>query len=244
MLKGKNAVITGASRGIGRGIAVCFAKQGADLILNATREEHLKECMEEVHSYGGRVLVVAGDMADPHTSERMVQCAAEQFGKLDIVVNNAGINRDGLFHKVTDRQWQEVLDVNLNGTFYLMRSAAQIMRKQKSGRIINISSASWQGNFGQANYAASTAAVVALTKTAARELGIFHVTCNAICPGLIETDMTAPIPPAIRQNMLDKIWLGHSGQPEDIGNAAVFLASDLAAYITGEVLSVGGGLIL
>ena len=244
MLKGKTAVITGASRGIGRGIAVCFARQGANLILNATREEHLKECMEEVHSYGGRVLAVAGDMADPHTSERMVQCAAEQFGKLDIVVNNAGINRDGLFHKMTDRQWQEVLDVNLNGTFYLMRSAAQIMRKQKSGRIINISSASWQGNFGQANYAASKAAVVALTKTAVRELGIFHVTCNAICPGLIETDMTAPIPPAIRQNMLDKIWLGHSGQPEDIGNAAVFLASDLAAYITGEGLSVGGGLIL
>lgn len=244
MLKVKTAVITGASRGIGKGIAVCFAKQGADLILNATREDHLKECMEEICSYGGKVFTVAGDMSDPHTSERMVQCAVEEFGKLDIVVNNAGINRDGLFHKMTDRQWQEVLDVNLNGTFYLMRSAAQEMRKQKSGRIINISSASWQGNFGQANYAASKAAVVALTKTAARELGIFHITCNAICPGLIETDMTAPIPPAIRQNMLDKIWLGHSGQPEDIGNAAVFLASDLAAYITGEILNVGGGLIL
>ncbi|WP_448914871.1 3-oxoacyl-ACP reductase FabG [Eubacterium ramulus] len=244
MLKGKTAVITGASRGIGRGIAVCFAKQGADLILNATREEHLNECMEEVRSYGVKALVVGGDMADPQTSERMVQCAVEKYGKLDIVVNNAGINRDGLLHKLTDRQWQEVLDVNLNGTFYLMRSAAQKMREQKSGRIINISSASWQGNFGQANYAASKAAVVALTQTAARELGVFHITCNAICPGLIETDMTAPIPPAIRQNMLEKIWLGHSGQPEDIGNAAVFLASDLASYITGEILSVGGGLIL
>lgn len=118
------------------------------------------------------------------------------------------------------------------------------MRKQKSGRIINVSSAAWQGNFGQANYAASKAAVVGLTKTAARELGIFNITCNVICPGLIETDMTAPIPSAIKKSMLDKIWLERSGQTEDIGNAAVFLASDQASYITGEVLSVGGGLIL
>ena len=242
MLKGKTAVITGASRGIGRGIAVCFARQGANLILNATREEHLKECMEEVHSYGGRVLAVAGDMADPHTSERMVQCAAEQFGKLDIVVNNAGINRDGLFHKMTDRQWQEVLDVNLNGTFYLMRSAAQIMRKQKSGRIINISSASWQGNFGQANYAASKAGVIGLTKATAKELAQRGVTCNAIAPGFIETDMTAVLNDDTKDAILNSIPLSRAGKPEDVANAAVFLAKN--SYITGQVLNVDGGMIM
>jgi 3-oxoacyl-[acyl-carrier protein] reductase/2-hydroxycyclohexanecarboxyl-CoA dehydrogenase len=167
-----------------------------------------------------------------------------EFGKLDIVVNNAGINRDAMLHKMTVEQWNQVIAVNLTGTFYMVQAAAKLMREQKSGRIINISSASWLGNIGQANYAASKAGVVGITKTAARELAIKNVTCNAICPGFIETDMTRGVPEKVWDIMISKIPMGRAGQPSDVANLIAFLASDEASYITAEVINVGGGMIL
>lgn len=243
-LDGKTAIVTGASRGIGEGIALCFAREGANLVLCATQKANLEECVKKAETYGVRCVTVEGNVADPEISNRLTVCAVSEFQTLDIVVACAGINRDGMLHKMTDERWQEVLDVNLNGTFYLIRSAAKQMRKQKSGRIITISSAAWKGNLGQANYAASKAGIAALTQTAARELGRYQITCNTICPGFIDTDMTLSMPQSAREEMCRKIWLGRTGKPSDIGELAAFLASDAAAYITGEVISVGGGLIL
>ena len=243
-LEGKTAIVTGASRGIGEGIAMCLAREGANLVLGATKKDYLNHCIKEAETYGVKCIPVGGNVAEPKVSEQMVSVAVSEFGKLDIIVACAGMNRDGMLHKMTDERWQEVLDVNLNGTFYLIRSAAAEMRKQNSGRIITISSAAWRGNLGQANYAASKAGIVALTQTAARELGRYHITCNAICPGLIETDMTSSMPQSVKEEMCRKIWLGRAGKPSDIGEMAAFLASDAASYITGEVINVGGGLIL
>ncbi|MCC8189928.1 MAG: SDR family oxidoreductase, partial [Planctomycetes bacterium] len=166
------------------------------------------------------------------------------FGPVDIIVNNAGINRDAMLHKMTLEQWDSVLAVNLSGTFYCTQLAAQRMRERGFGRIINIASASWLGNIGQANYAASKAGVVGLTKTAARELAKKGVTANAICPGFIETDMTRGVPEKVWDIMIGKIPMGRAGQPADVAALIAFLASDEAAYITGEVFNVGGGMIL
>lgn len=243
-LTAKVAVITGASRGIGQGIALSFAKHGARLVVNATSQESILDTMEQLCSLGTQAVAVIGDIAEAETSERLVEQALHSYGSLDIAVSCAGINMDGMLHKMTDEQWKRVLDVDLTAAFYLLRSASKVMRRQGSGRILTISSAAWLGNLGQANYAAAKAGLVALTNTAARELGRYHITCNTICPGLIETDMTANMPARAREEIFRRIPLQHMGNPQDIGNAAVFLASEAAAYITGEVLNVGGGLIL
>ena len=213
-------------------------------MVNATSQESILDTMEQLRSLGTQAVAVIGDVAEAETSERLVEQALHSYGSLDIAVSCAGINMDGMLHKMTDEQWKRVLDVDLTAAFYLIRSASQIMRQQGSGRILTISSAAWLGNLGQANYAAAKAGLVALTNTAARELGRYHITCNTICPGLIETDMTAHMPVQAREEMCRRIPLQHTGDPLDIGNAAVFLASEAASYITGEVLNVGGGLIL
>lgn len=244
MLSAKVAIVTGASRGIGRGIALSLARHGANLVLNATNREKLEACRDEIIELGRRASIVAGDMANPEISEELVQTALQEYGKLDIAVNCAGINQDKMLHKITDESWLRVLAVNLNGTFYLTRRAAIEMRKQKSGRIINIASSAWRGNFGQANYAASKGGVVALTKSAALELGGLGITCNVLCPGLIETDMTLGMPETARERMLLRIPSKKMGQPEDVGELVAFLASDAAKYINGEIINIGGGFAL
>lgn len=238
------AVVIGASRGIGKGIALALASAGTNLVIHATEEANLEECRQEIENMGGHVKCVAGDMADPATADKLVLAAMDTWKTIDIIVNCAGMNWDGMLHKMTDEQWRRVVDVNLSGAFYLMSRASREMRKAGWGRIINISSVAWVGNPGQSNYAASKAGLVALTKTAALELGAYHITCNAVAPGVIETDMIRGMPREALAGMLSRIPAGQMGQPEDIGSLVVFLCSEQAGYINGEVIGVNGGLIL
>lgn len=243
-LEGKTAVVTGAARGLGKGIAVKMAQEGATVAVVDMSEEQASKTAEEIRDAGGHAEAFTADVSDRLGVAELYKEVSKKFGTIDIVVNNAGINRDAMLHKMTNEQWEQVIAVNLTGTFYMMQEASGIMREQGSGSIINISSASWQGNIGQSNYAASKAGVIGLTKTAARELARKHVTCNAICPGFIETDMTRGVPEKVWDIMLGKIPMGYAGKPSDVANMAAFLASDEAAYITGEVINVGGGLVL
>ena len=243
-LNGKTAIVTGSGRGLGKGIALKLAAEGAKVVISDVVAENAEQAVAEITAAGGEAIAVIGNIAKLEDVEKIYATALERFGKVDIVVNNAGINRDGMLHKLTIEQWDQVIAVNLTGTFYMTQKAAQLMREQESGRIINIASASWLGNVGQANYAASKAGVVGLTKTAARELAKKNVTCNAICPGFIETDMTRGVPEKVWDIMISKIPMGRAGQPSDVANLIAFLASDEAAYITGEVINVGGGMIL
>ena len=174
----------------------------------------------------------------------MVDKVVERFGDLHILVNNAGINRDAMLHKMTEEQWNSVINVNLTGVFHCTQAAVRYMREKEYGRIINISSAGWQGNIGQANYSAAKAGVIGLTKTTAKECAKKGITCNAICPGFIETEMTKGVPEKVWNLMVSKIPMGYVGKPEEIGKAAAFLASDDASYITAEILNVGGGMVL
>lgn len=243
-LEGKTAIVTGAGRGLGKGIALKLAKEGASVVVSDVMEENAKQTVEEIESAGGRALAVVSNVADLEDVNKLYETTLNVYKKLDIVVNNAGINRDAMLHKMTVEQWNQVISVNLTGVFYMTQAAAKIMREQESGSIINISSASWLGNIGQANYAAAKAGVVGLTKTASRELAKKGVTCNAICPGFIETDMTRSVPEKVWDIMVSKIPMGRAGKPEDVANMIAFLASDEARYITGEVINVGGGMIL
>lgn len=243
-LEGKVAIVTGAGRGLGKGIALKLAKEGAKVVVSDVMEENARQAVKEIQDAGGDALAMVGNVADISDVNRLYEETLAAFHKLDIVVNNAGINRDAMLHKMTIEQWDQVIAVNLTGVFYMTQAAAKIMREQESGSIINISSASWLGNIGQANYAASKAGVVGLTKTASRELAKKGVTCNAICPGFIETDMTRGVPEKVWDIMISKIPMGRAGKPEDVANMIAFLASDEARYITGEVINVGGGMIL
>ena len=240
-LAGRVAIVTGAARGIGEGIARRLAADGALVI-----------CGDINDADAGRVAAACGhgswgarlDVSSSAACDELVAAVTATHGRLDILVNNAGINRDAMLHKMTDDQWLQVLSVDLSGVFYLTRAAARVMREARSGRIVNISSASWLGNVGQANYAAAKAGVIGLTKTAARELARTQVTANAICPGFIDTEMTRGMPDALRQQQLDRIPLGRAGQPADVAAVVAFLASDEAGYLTGEVINVGGGYVL
>ncbi|WP_017728777.1 3-oxoacyl-ACP reductase FabG [Halalkalibacterium ligniniphilum] len=243
-LNTKIAIVTGAARGLGKGIAFKLAELGAHVIVSDVNEEGAKETVKEIKKNGGSAEIFVANVADRDEAKKLVEETFTKHKRLDILVNNAGINRDGMIHKMTYEQWDAVVDVNLSGVFNTMQPASVIMREQEFGRMINISSASWLGNVGQANYAAAKAGVVGLTKTAARELGKKNVTVNAICPGFIETDMTRGIPDKVWDLMISKIPLGKAGQPEDVANCIAFLASEQAAYITGEVINVGGGMVL
>ncbi|SMB92234.1 3-oxoacyl-[acyl-carrier-protein] reductase [Thermanaeromonas toyohensis ToBE] len=243
-LRDKVAIITGAGRGIGRAIALKLAQEGAKVVVSDIIIENAQAVAEEIKKAGGTALAIKTNIAVREEVEQLFTEAINHFGKIDILVNNAGINRDAMLHKMTDEQWDEVIAVNLTGTFYCTRQAAIYMRERGYGRIINIASASWLGNIGQANYAASKAGVVGLTKTAARELAKKGITVNAICPGFIDTDMTRGVPPKVWDLMISKIPMGRVGQPEDVANLVAFLASDEASYITGEVINVGGGMVL
>ena len=241
---GKIALVTGAARGIGRGIAEKLGAEGADLAIVDLSAEALADTAAALAAAGRRVLPLGADVGDRQQADGVVAAAIAEFGGRDILVNCAGINRDAILHRMTDEQWDAVIRVDLSAVFYLTRAAAVHMRQRGAGRIINISSASWQGNVGQANYAAAKAGVIGLTKTAARELAPKGVTANAICPGFIETEMTRAMPPDAWERIAGRIPMGRVGTPTDVGNVVAFLASDEAAYVTGEVINVGGGLVL
>jgi len=243
-LKGKTAIVTGAGRGIGKGIAMKLAREGATVVVSDVDINNANEVVFEIGELGGKAIAIQANIASRADVDEMFKAVLEQTGQIDIIVNNAGINRDGMLHKLSQEQWDTVISVNLTGTFYCTQAAAKIMREKQYGRIINIASASWLGNVGQANYAASKAGIVGLTKTAARELAAKNVTANAICPGFIETDMTKGVPEKVWDIMISKIPAGRAGKPEDVANLIAFLASDEASYITGEVINVGGGMIL
>ena len=244
MLKNKIALITGAGRGIGRAIAIALAKEGAEVVINYNgSEERAKEVKQTIEENGGKASIYKCNGSDLTACEAMIKDIVKEYGHLDILVNNAGITKDGLIMKMKEEDFDSVLNVNLKGTFNTIRRSARQMLKQRSGKIINISSVSGiLGNVGQANYAASKAGVIGLTKTMARELGSRGITVNAIAPGFVDTEMTEVLSEEIRENACKQIILGRFGKPEDIANTAVFLASDKADYITGQVISVDGGM--
>ncbi|HEY5672604.1 MAG TPA: 3-oxoacyl-[acyl-carrier-protein] reductase [Malonomonas sp.] len=245
MLTDKVAVVTGASRGIGRCTALALAAQGAAVVVAARSLQPLQELVAEIEAKGGKALAVTADAALTADADKLIAAAVECFGKVDILVNNAGITRDGLLLRMKDADWDAVLDTNLKGAFVLSRAAAKLMSKQRSGRIINISSVVGEmGNPGQANYCASKAGLIGLTKSVARELARRGVTVNAITPGFIETDMTNELSETARQELAAQIPLGRLGQAEDIAQAVVYLASEHAGYITGQVLGVNGGMYM
>ena len=245
-LTGKTAVVTGAARGLGRGIALKLAQEGANVV--AADMILAEETVDMIEQADGTATAFIVNVSKPEEMDALVRFTVDTYGSLDIIVNNAGINRDGMLHKMTDDKWKTVIDIDLNGTFYGTRAAVRYMREKAYGRIINISSGSWLGNLGQANYAAAKAGVVGLTKTAARENARKGITCNVICPGFIETDMTLKLKEvndgAAWESMISRIPAGYAGKPEDVGNMVAFLASDEASYVTAEVINVGGGMIV
>lgn len=243
LMEGKTALVTGASRGIGRAIAKEFAAQGAKVALCARSVDALQALAAEIEDAGGAAAVFALDVSDSDSVKGVVDAVTERFGGLDVLVNNAGITRDGLLARMKDDAWDDVLNTNLRGAFYLTRAAAKTMMRQRSGKIINISSVvGLTGNAGQANYAASKAGLIGMTRSVAKELGSRNIQVNAIAPGFIVTDMTDSLPEALKEQLLKQIPLGRMGQPEEIANVAAFLASDRSDYITGQVIAVCGGL--
>jgi 3-oxoacyl-[acyl-carrier protein] reductase len=245
MMKDKVAAITGASRGIGRSIALFLAGEGAKVVASARNSAELEKLVAEIKEKGGEAIAVAGDVAVTADADRLVDAAVAAYGRLDILVNNAGITRDGLLLRMKDEDWDAVLNVNLKGAFLCTRAAAKVMSKQRYGRIINISSVVGEmGNAGQANYCASKAGLLGLTKSVARELARRNVTVNAVTPGFIVTDMTEALPEKTREELASQIPLGRLGDAEDIAHAVLFLASDGAGYVTGQVLGVNGGMYM
>jgi len=246
MLAGKNAIITGGVRGIGKAVAEEFCKNGANVMLcyrsNASAAE---KTAKELSAFGTKVELMQGDVIDAEFAKEVVKKTKELFGSVDILVNNAGITNDKLLMRMSDDDFRSVIDTNLNGAFYFLREASQIMIKQRYGRIINMSSiVGVKGNPGQINYCASKAGVIGMTLSAAKELGRRGVTVNAIAPGFIDTDMTNVLTEEQKSATLAAISLGRMGNPEDIANATLFLASDKASYITGQIICVDGGMIL
>ena len=243
-LQGKVALITGGSRGIGAAVAQALATAGAAVAVCARNGEAAAATASAIAAQGGQALGVAADVSRAEDADRLVKTCLERFGRLDILVNNAGITRDGLVLRMKDGDWSDVLAVNLNGAFYCARAALRVILKQKqSGRIINIGSVvGSMGNAGQANYVTSKAGLIGLTKALAREVAARGVTVNLVAPGFIETDMTASLPDAVKETYRGQIPLGRFGTAADVAAAVAFLASDGAAYITGQVIHVNGGM--
>lgn len=242
-LDGKVALVTGGGRGIGKAVAFALAKAGATVWINSITPDSALKVKEEIKSLGGKAFAVPGNVANPADIERIINEVFKQEGKLHILVNNAGITRDGLLIRMKEADWDEVLNVNLRGGFLATREAAKIMLKQKEGSIVNISSVvGVLGNPGQANYAASKAGLIGFTKAVARELAPRNITVNAIAPGFIETDMTAKLPENAKATLMSRIPLGKLGEPEDVAEAVLFLVSPGAKYITGQVIHVDGGM--
>jgi 3-oxoacyl-[acyl-carrier protein] reductase len=244
-LRGKVAIVTGSSRGIGAAIAVLLAERGAAVVVSGRDENRLKAAVQAMEAEGRAVLGVVADAARREDAERLVEAARSQFGRLDVLVNNAGITRDALLVRMRDDDWDRVMEINLRGAFLMTRAAGRVMMRQKSGRIVNITStAGVMGNAGQANYSAAKAGLIGLTKATARELAHWQILVNAVAPGLIETDMTASIPPAAREALVGQVPLGRIGTVREVAEMVGFLAGDGAAYVTGQVFHVNGGLYM
>ena len=243
-MEGKIAIVTGGSRGIGRAVCLELARQGADIVFSyAGNTAAAEETLAQLQALGVRARGVQGSVADPEAVKNLVDTAVKELGGVHILVNNAGITRDGLAMTLKEEDFDAVIETNLKGAFLCMKAAARPMMKAKFGRIINLSSVvALRGNPGQINYCASKAGVIGMTKSLAKELGGRGITVNAVAPGYIATDMTAALPDAAREAMLSTIPAGRAGTPEDVAAAVAFLASDEAAYITGQVLSVDGGM--
>lgn len=239
---GQVVIVTGASRGIGRAIAELFGKQGATVVCVATKAENVATTVAAI---GGNATAKGCDISDATAVQDLVNSVVEEFGAPSVIINNAGLTRDGLIMRMSDEDWDRVLDVNLKGAFLMIRAATKSMMKARYGRIINITSIVGQhGAAGQANYAASKAGLIGLTQSVAKELGSRNITCNAIAPGFIETDMTAELSEDFKTHVQKTAPAGRLGSPEDIANVVVFLASREASYITGQVLTVDGGLMI
>ena len=244
-LNGQVAIVTGASRGIGRAIALKLAQAGASVVVTATTKAGADKTADEIAAAGGKSLAVKVDVSVSAEVEELFKEAVAAFGRLDILVNNAGITKDGLLLRMKEQDWDAVLDVNLKGSFNCTREAAKIMSKARYGRIVNVSSVVGEmGNPGQANYCASKAGMIGLTKSVARELAKRNVTVNAVTPGFIETDMTSELSEKAKESLQEQIPMGRLGSADDISGAVLFLVSDSAAYITGHVLSVNGGMYM
>ncbi len=245
LLKGKNALITGASKGIGRAIALRFAQEGADVgFTYLSSVEQGEALVKELEGLGIKAKGYRSDASDHVAAEKLMQDFIADFGTIDILVNNAGITKDGLLMRMSEEQWDGVINVNLKSVFNLTKAATKFFMKQKYGSIINMTSVvGIKGNAGQANYAASKAGIVGFTKSVALELGSRNIRCNAIAPGFIETEMTAKLDEKVIAEWRNAIPLKRGGQPEEVANACVFLGSDLSAYVTGQVIQVDGGML-
>jgi len=244
-LSGKVALVTGGGRGIGREIAIALARCGADIAISDIDQDSADKTAGEIVALGRRAVGLKADVSNSEEVEAMFHALMEAFGRLDILVNNAGITRDGLMVRMKDEAWRLVLKINLDGAFYCSRAAAKIMMKQRSGRIVNITSiVGVQGNAGQVNYSASKAGLIGLTKSSARELALRGITVNAIAPGFIDTAMTQALSEKVREALLDQVPLGRLGTSADIASAVSFLVSPGAGYITGQVLHVNGGMLM
>ena len=246
ILEGKTALVTGASRGIGRAVAVALAAAGAKVAVNyAGNDAAAEETKAAIEAAGGVAILVKADIAGSEEVEGMVRKTIEAFGRIDILVNNAGITRDGLLMRMKDEDFDAVINTNLKGVYYTTKAVMKLMMKNRYGRIINMASVvGLTGNAGQANYAAAKAGVIGFSKTVARELASRGITCNMVAPGLISPDMTKDLPEKARETMMASIPLGRAGQPEDVAQAVLFLASDNASYITGQVINVDGGMVM
>lgn len=246
LLENKTAIVTGGSRGIGRAICIALAKEGANVVTcYAKGAAEAEATAAACRDYGVQALAIQADVSVRDDVERLFEEALKVTGTVEILVNNAGITRDGLLIRMSDEDFDRVMDANLKGTFYCMRAAAKLMMRKRYGRIVNISSVvGVSGNAGQVNYAASKAGIIGMTKSLAKELGSRNVTANAVAPGFITTDMTQGLSDAVKEQLQKEIPLVRMGQPEDVADAVIFLASDRAAYITGQVLHVDGGMVM
>ena len=244
-LSGRVAIVTGGTRGIGSAIAGWLCENGASVVISGRDADRVQSACKAMEGLAGRVLGVAADAARREDADRLVEAARGEFGRLDVVVNNAGITRDALLVRMKDDDWDQVMDVNLRGAFLMTRAAAKAMMRQRSGRIINIAStAGAMGNAGQVNYSAAKAGLIGLTKACARELAHWSILVNAVAPGLIETDMTAAISDAARQALLAQVPLARIGTAREVAEVVGFLAGDGASYVTGQVFHVNGGLYM
>jgi len=245
LLKGKTALITGASRGIGKAIALLFAREGADIaITNIVDDEEFRNALKEIKIHGVKVKGYISNAASYDDSQRVISEIVKDFTRIDILVNNAGITRDTLLMRMTEEQWDSVIAVNLKSVFNLTKAVIMLMVKQNSGSIINMSSVvGVAGNAGQSNYSASKAGIIGFTKSIAKEVGSRNIRCNAIAPGFILTEMTEKLPENIKNDWINKIPLKRGGTPEDVANTALFLASELSSYVSGQIIHVCGGML-
>ena len=244
-LTDKVALVTGASRGLGKAIALALAAEGASIAAVARSEDALKETLEAIRAAGGVAESYALDVSDGTAVEATIEKIVARFQHVDVLVNNAGVTRDGLLMRMKSEDWDVVLNTNLKGAFNLTKPVGRLMVKQRAGRIINISSViGLMGNAGQANYAASKAGLIGFSKSVAREFASRNITCNVVCPGFIETDMTKGLSEDLRKKLLEKIPLQRLGQPEDLAGTVAFLCSPAASYITGQILTVDGGMVM